>query len=69
MTIATTPSGQPIVCDGCGAPVEVVTAAMRHPVPREIVIRCLVLPAVMRLLGEPLVARLTAESRGQRGDR
>ncbi|WP_337825195.1 hypothetical protein [Amycolatopsis sp. A1MSW2902] len=36
MSIATTPGGQPIVCDGCGAPVETVTAAMRHPVPHEV---------------------------------
>lgn len=37
--ISCTPSGQPIICDGCGAVVEEVTEAMRHPVPREIAIR------------------------------
>lgn len=36
MSIATTPSGQPITCGGCGAPVEAVTAAIRNPVPLEV---------------------------------
>jgi hypothetical protein len=35
MPAALTPGGQPITCDGCGALVEAVTAAMRHPVPVE----------------------------------
>lgn len=33
MPAVTTPSGQPVTC---GAPVEAVTPAMRHPVPLEI---------------------------------
>jgi len=36
MSVAITPSGQPITCDGCGAPVEAVTAAMRHTVPLQV---------------------------------
>jgi hypothetical protein len=36
MTVTRTPSGQPIVCNGCGAPVEAVTDEMKHPVPCEI---------------------------------
>lgn len=36
MSIATTPSGKPIVCDGCAAPVERVVPAMVHPVPIDI---------------------------------
>lgn len=36
---AETPSGQPVTCDGCGAPVEEVTEPMRHRVPDEIALR------------------------------
>lgn len=36
MSVALTGSGKPIICDGCRAPVEAVTEAMKHPVPREV---------------------------------
>lgn len=36
--IARTPRGKPITCDGCGAAVEKVTAAMTHPLPRHVAI-------------------------------
>lgn len=54
MALALTPSGKIITCDGCGAPVEVVTDAMKHPVPTDLAIANYGHPDVIYIVCGPL---------------
>lgn len=54
MRLALTTSGQPVVCDGCGAVVEQVTDAMKHPVPADVAITLYGRPDIVYIVCAPL---------------